>query len=144
MGEPQTATPQELKEPFCRDVDAFSFEFAEKKDERPHEQCDTIPGNACCIAYDSSTCSPSGWKLVLPQGEMRFRFFSANYKFRNDMDTVGVRQGCTFTGYSGSNYNGNAGVITAEQWDKWIVFADSPELSHMDEDIESVRCYCTD
>ena len=43
--------------------------------------------------------------------------------FRNDMDVVGVRAGCIFTGFSGSAFNGNSVVVSAEQWDKWVVFS---------------------
>ena len=42
---------------------------------------------------------------------------------RNDMDTVGVRAGCTFTGFSGSAFNGNSVMVRAEQWDHWVVFS---------------------
>ena len=42
---------------------------------------------------------------------------------RNDMDVVGVRAGCTFTGFSGSAFNGNSVMVRAEQWDHWVVFS---------------------
>ena len=42
---------------------------------------------------------------------------------RNDMDVVGVRAGCTFTGFSGSAFNGNSVMVRGEQWDKWAVFS---------------------
>ena len=42
---------------------------------------------------------------------------------RNDMDVVGVRAGCTFTGFSGSAFNGNSVMVRAELWDHWVVFS---------------------
>ena len=41
---------------------------------------------------------------------------------RNDMDVVGVRAGCTFTGFSGSDFDGNSVMVRAEQSDHWVVF----------------------
>ena len=41
---------------------------------------------------------------------------------RNDMDVVGVRAGCTFTGFSGSAFDGNSVTVRAEQSDHWVVF----------------------
>merc|ERR1712062_215182 len=70
-------------------------------------------GTACAVAYDSSTCN-GGWRLVIPQVEMRFRWFTATYSYRNDIDVIGVRAGCTFTGYSDSSFNGQRMTIRAE------------------------------
>ena len=71
---------------------------------------------------------------------------------RNDIDLIGVRAGCTFTGYSDSSFNGQRMTMRAQQgfdrwaggWDpaRWEVLADSPEFMHMDEDIESLTCHC--
>ena len=61
---------------------------------------------------------------------------------RNDMDTVGVRAGCTLTAYSDSSFNGDRIDIRAETYDRWVVFADHAEYRHMDSDIESLRCVC--
>jgi len=139
--DPTNVTSDELKEAFCRDIDAYSLEFQEKKDERPSQLCDLVPETACAMLYDSGTCS-GGWKYVLPEGQLRFRYFSSYWKYRNDMDTVGVKAGCTFTGFSDSSFNGNSVVLRAEQWDKWVVFANHAQYANMDEDIESVRCSC--
>ena len=42
---------------------------------------------------------------------------------RNDMDLVGVRAGCIFQGFSGSQFNGNSVAVRGEQWDRWVVFS---------------------
>ena len=80
MGE--SANEADLREAFCRDIDAYSFEFDKNqlapvvsggpggpRDEKP-AKCDVVPQTACAVGYDSSTCS-GGWKLVIPVGELR-------------------------------------------------------------------------
>jgi len=157
MGE--SASQNDLKEAFCRDIDAYSFEFEPRtqvvgggsragpvtvgpgyRDEKPNK-CDVVPQSACAVGYDSSTCS-GGWKLIIPIGELRFRWFTSYWSYRNDMDTVGVRAGCTLTAYSDSSFNGDRIDIRADTYDRWVVFADHAEYKHMDNDIESVRCVC--
>ena len=90
----QSANEADLREAFCRDIDAYSFEFDKNqvsvppvappvvpvvpvrpvgpggpRDEKP-AGCDVVPQSACALAYDSGTCS-GGWKLVIPIGELR-------------------------------------------------------------------------
>merc|ERR1712080_451793 len=93
-------------------------------DERPSHNCEAIPPHLCAVAYDSGTCRSSGWK------------------YRNDMDLVAVRNGCVFTGFSGSDYNGDMITIRAQGRDRWVVFRSSSQYYHMAEDIESLQCYC--
>ena len=38
---------------------------------------------------------------------------------RNDIDVIGVRAGCTFTGYSDSSFNGQRMTIRAEGYDRF-------------------------
>ena len=75
-----------------------------------------------------------GWKLVIPIGELRFRWFTSYWSYRcpdnfmfthaklrlprNDMDTVGVRAGCTLTAYSDSSFNGDRVDIKATTHDR--------------------------
>jgi len=152
--DPTKVTPEELTEAFCRDIDAFSFEFQNTTtppvvttppppppDERPSLLCTKVPSHLCAVAYDSSTCS-GGWRLPLPEGQIRFRFWSSWNRYRNDMDTIGVRAGCTFSGHSDSDFNGNSVVVRAQGWDRWVVFERVPQYAHMAEDIESVSCVC--
>jgi len=140
------ATPEEIKEAFCRDIDSFSFEMEPKKaeliDERPSPMCDHVPRSACALAYDSAKCS-GGWKLVIPEGNIRFRWFSSTWKYRNDMDTVGVRPGCTLFLYTDSDFTGHKVRIDSyPDNERWIVLGENPGYSHMDEDVEAVQCYC--
>merc|ERR1712126_320893 len=109
---------------------------------RPSTNCNPIPSHLCAVAYDSATCRPSGWILPLAEGRIQFRFWSSWWKYRNDMDLIAVRNGCVFTGYSDSEYNGDIITVRAQGGDQWIVFRSSSQYYHMDEDIESVECYC--
>ena len=68
--------------------------------------------------------------------------WSSNWKYRNDADVLGLRNGCTFTGFSSTNYQGEKVTITAGTIDRWVVFRDDEAYSHMDEDIESFQCFC--
>ena len=72
--------------------------------------------------------------MVIPVGELRFRWFTSYWSyrfntlssfyscelilFRNDMDTVGVRAGCTLTAYSDSSFNGDRIDIKATTIDR--------------------------
>ena len=96
----QSASQSDIKEAFCRDIDAYSFEFNKEqlpggpvgpgpvgpvgpggpRDERP-AKCDVVPQTACAVAYDSGTCN-GGWKLVIPIGELRFRWFTSYWSYR--------------------------------------------------------------
>jgi len=147
--DPKTATAAEITEAFCRDIDDFSFEFlnetsapVQMRDERPSQLCTKVPEDACAVGYDSALCS-GGWRLVIHEGAQRFKFFSSWWSYRNDMDTIGVRAGCTFTGFSGSRFNGQSAKIAAGQYDRWIVFSREMEYQHIDEDIESLKCSCS-
>jgi len=111
-------------------------------DERPSHNCEAIPPHLCAVAYDSGTCRSSGWILPIAEGTIQFRFWSSWWKYRNDMDLVAVRNGCVFTGFSGSDYNGDMITIRAQGRDRWVVFRSSSQYYHMAEDIESLQCYC--
>jgi len=165
--DPKKATADELREAFCRDVDAYSFDLQriaspantvsvppphqheehgntpDENDERPDKGfCQKVPQGVCAVAYDSSNCN-GGWKLMLAEGQIQFRFWSSYWKYRNDMDLIAVRDGCTFTGFSDSQFNGNSGVVAAKGKDRWVVFYRDSQYRHLDEDIESVMCYCS-
>ena len=40
-----------------------------------------VPRSVCALAYDSSSCS-GGWKLLVPEGQIKFGFFSSYNKYR--------------------------------------------------------------
>jgi len=138
----KNASKENLEEAFCRDIDAFNEAFQiDNNDGKPHN-CDEVPTKACAILFDSGTCS-GGWKLEVTQGtQRRLSYFSSDWKYRNDIDTIGVRSGCTFTGFTGSSFDGNQMVVTAGIVDKWLVLQNSEAYKHFHEDIESFQCVC--
>ena len=81
-------------------------------DERPNPSCSHVQRSACAIAYDSSTCS-GGWKLHIPEGQIRFRWFTSTWSYRNDMDLIGVKAGCTAYLYTDSDFTGHKVRIDA-------------------------------
>jgi len=133
------ATEAEMEEAFCRDVDSFSFDL-NQYDGRP-PACKKIPSRACAMVFDSHDCG-GGWSLEISSGQINFPYFSSYWKYRNDIDLVAVRAGCTFTGYSGSGFVGKRGVIQAGEHDVWIVLGETSHMLHLDEDIESIICKC--
>jgi len=135
------ATAAELKEAFCRDVDAFSFDL--NVDDGKPPKCEAIPRRAdiCGVLYDSSSCN-GGWKLYINEGQISFPYFSSYWKYRNDADLIGVKAGCTLTAFSNTEYSGKRGTFRAEAHDQWWVLEDWAEFSHLENDIESVQCVC--
>jgi len=132
---------ESLEEAFCRDIDAFNEAFAIDDAGRPIE-CPEIPTNTCAVLYDSETCS-GGWTFSAEPGtQKRFLYFSADLKYRNDVDTIGVRSGCTFTGFTGSGFDGNRMVLTAGNSDRWVVIQKEEQVAQFHEDIESLQCIC--
>merc|ERR1719318_1704600 len=136
-------TDSELKEAFCRDIDAFSFEFQAINESTavPYPTCSQVPESACAVAYDKHDCI-GGWKLVIPQGQLRFRWFTSYWKYRNDMETVGVKAGCSLQLYSDSSYNHYTVGVEARTSDRWVVLADTEGFQHMKNDVESLQCFC--
>eukprot|EP00092_Neocalanus_flemingeri_P065792 GFUD01080070.1.p1 GENE.GFUD01080070.1~~GFUD01080070.1.p1 ORF type:complete len:626 (+),score=105.07 GFUD01080070.1:130-1878(+) len=133
---------QDLVEAFCRDVDAFNQAFEVESVWRPSEYCASVPASVCAVVYDSHDCY-SGWSMNITDGaQLSFKYFSSNWKYRNDIDTVGVREGCTFTGYSSSSFDGKSMSISAGHVEKWVVLGQEYQYKHMDEDIESLQCVC--
>lgn len=135
----QKASEAELKEAFCRDIDAYSFEF--NTDNGKPKLCPEVPANACALVFDSHDCS-GGWKMEIAEGQISFPYFSSYWKYRNDIDTVGVRAGCVFTGYSNTDFYGNKIVLRGEPRNSWFVLEEHAQYQHMENDIESIKCQC--
>ena len=130
--EAKKASRKDLEEAFCRDIDAFSEVFEVNSNSGKPISCNNVPPTLCAVMYDSRTCSSGGWKLEVANGtQKRLLYFSSDWKyrleivppfpflifkiveFRNDADTIGVRHGCTFTGFTGSSFDGEQMVVTA-------------------------------
>merc|ERR1712107_20437 len=98
--EPSMENLTQLDELFCRDTEPFS-EFFEVDDQKNRpESCPPLGEECCAVLYDSANCS-GGWQLNVTAGEQRsFSYFSGDWTYRNDADVLGVRHGCTFTGFT--------------------------------------------
>jgi len=137
----KVASREELEEAFCRDIDSFNSAYITDDGSRP-ENCTEISEDYCAVLHDSRSCN-GGWSLnVIDSTNRNFFFFSSDWKYRNDIDTIGVRFGCTFTGFTSTEFSGNKMIITADSTDRWIVLADDEAYKKFDEDIESYQCYC--
>ena len=142
------ATEDDITEAFCRDVDSFNFDmntYDGKKDpsllDGKPSNCEEIPEVACGVAYDSSSCS-GGWAIYLEEGGISFPYFSSYWKYRNDIDLLGVRGGCELIAFSDTEFSGRNETFLAEYIDQWWVLSEHPEFSHLDENIESIFCIC--
>ena len=105
---------------------------------RPYN-CPEIPAvqGLCAILYDSHDCS-GGWNKKLPNRTQ----IRLSYDYKNDVDTVAVKAGCNFTGYTGNNYGPEGINLIATNVDSWTVLSENYETRHFDENIESVICIC--
>jgi len=136
------ASKENLEEAFCRDIDAFSEVFQLDTAAGKPYRCKDVPRQACAILFDSSSCK-GGWTLeVTPGTQRRLQYFSSDWKYRNDIDTIGVASGCTFTGFTGSSFDGDQMVVTAGIADKWLVLQNDNAYKKFHEDIESFQCVC--
>jgi len=136
-----TASKADLTEAFCRDIESFNEAFQMDDSVRP-DACDEVPDTVCAVLYDSGTCA-GGWVLqVTPGTQRRLPFFSSDWKHRNDADLIGLKNGCTFTGFTGSNFDGEKMTFTAGVKDRWLVLQSSTSYSHFHENIESFQCVC--
>merc|ERR1712179_264732 len=62
------------------------------------DRCVPVPSHLCAIAYDDDGCK--GWRLDIPVGEKMFKWWDpVFYWYRNDIEQVSVRAGCSFTGF---------------------------------------------
>jgi len=136
-------TKETLDEAFCRDVEAFSEAF--QVDDLYHrpDNCQPIASDHCAVLYDSSSCAPDSWQLLVRGGEQRqLEYWSSDWKYRNDADVVGVRNGCSFTGWTGSGFDEDSFTLNAGATDRWVVFAESQLYRKFDESILSFQCNC--
>merc|ERR1711974_194858 len=106
--------------------------------------CPPLPTDNCAMVFDSHDCS-GGWNLTVSDGDS-FSFdgliFSSTWWFRNDIDTVGVKSGCNLTMWTEEDYSGLVNSWSVP--DRWLVLEHDPQYTYLHENIESLRCRCTD
>jgi len=132
----------ELDELFCRDTEPFSELFEVDDQINRPASCPPLVDQYCAVLYDSANCS-GGWQLNVTVGEQRsFSYFSSDWSYRNDADVVGVRHGCTFTGFTGGSFDGDSFSLSAGDTDRWAVFERNRQLLHFHEELLSYQCVC--
>jgi len=104
-------------------------------------KCVPVPRNLCAIAYDDDGCK--GWRLDIPEGEKMFKWWDPVYSwYRNDIEQVSVRAGCSFTGFDDSSYNGESFTIRAGSSDRHVDLSAEDDFEDFDEAIQSYSCSC--
>jgi len=104
-------------------------------------KCVPVPNNLCAVVYDDGGCK--GWKLDIQEGEIMFKWWDpVYYWYRNDIEAVSVRAGCTFTGFDDSSLNGESMTVRAGNKDRHIELNDEDEFEDFDEAIQSIACTC--
>lgn len=79
----------------------------------------------------------------MESGDQReFRYWSADWKYRNDADLVAVRAGCTFTAWTEVAFEGEKMILVGGSRDRWVVLAESQDFVNFHENILSFQCQC--
>jgi len=105
------------------------------------DRCVPVPSHLCAIAYDDDGCK--GWRLDIPVGEKMFKWWDpVYYWYRNDIEQVSVRAGCSFTGFDDSSYNGGSFTIRAGNSDRHVDLSAEDDFEDFDEKIQSYSCVC--
>jgi len=168
--DPNTTPDDVLLEAYCRDIDAYSFDLNKEHLEAPNIEnrqanvyaqqpptttgvpqyedpnrpanCEQIPVGDCASGHDSKDCLNS-WTLEIKEGKMQFKWKSLYFAYRNKIELVGVRPGCTFTGYGGKNFDGDKISIKNEgEYNRWVALGEVEEYKALNNNIESVECVC--
>merc|ERR1711936_1022588 len=105
-------------------------------------KCVEVPSHLCAVVYDDEKCN--GWALNINQGEIMFKWWDpVYYWYRNDIESVSVRRGCTFTGFDDSSLNGGSFTIrSGSTSDTHVTLSDEDEYEDYDEKIQSISCVC--
>jgi len=104
-------------------------------------KCTPVPQNLCALVYDDGGCE--GWKLDVPEGDMMFKWWDpVKVWYRNDIEQISVRAGCTLTAFDDSSLNGRRVTIRAVNKDRHVELASDAEYRALDEEIQSISCTC--
>eukprot|EP00096_Caligus_rogercresseyi_P009645 TRINITY_DN3300_c0_g1_i1.p1 TRINITY_DN3300_c0_g1~~TRINITY_DN3300_c0_g1_i1.p1 ORF type:complete len:276 (+),score=63.43 TRINITY_DN3300_c0_g1_i1:867-1694(+) len=114
----------------------------------PESQCPRISSTACAVLYDEENCVSDDWEpIILNNGEQRtfsLRSTLVNLKYKNDIESFVVRQGCTLEAYDDSDFSDDGIRASATQGDLLINLDThrNRKYDSLHNDIESVRCNC--
>ncbi|QQP34765.1 Uncharacterized protein FKW44_022757, partial [Caligus rogercresseyi] len=110
--------------------------------------CPPVAATACAVLYDDRDCTNDDFDgLVLSSGEERsFSLLRSplNLKYKNEIESVAIRSGCTLEAYDDSNFSDDGVRLTAKNGDLQVNFKNHPnrKVDDLESDIESVRCNC--
>jgi len=100
-----------------------------------------VPRHLCAMVYDEDDCG--GWKLDIPlDSRMDWPAWSpTGFWYRNDIESIVVRAGCTFTGWDDS-FSGKSITIRAPSGSDKKINTRESDYDDLHEDIESLHCFC--
>ncbi|CAB4063235.1 unnamed protein product [Lepeophtheirus salmonis] len=112
-------------------------------------KCPPMPRHACAVLFDEENCRNDDWdnSIVLADGEDRsFSLFNSmmNFKYKNEVESFMVREGCIFEAYDDSDYSDDGIRVRALNGDLLINLNShrNDKYESLNNDIESVRCFC--
>merc|ERR1711920_652609 len=86
-----------------------------------------------------------GWKLEIPKAgggrsmKMDWPWWSFS-RYRNDIESISVAPGCTFTGWDDHGFSGRSITVAARGRSTKHAFTDDDEYEDLHEDIEALEC----
>lgn len=161
-----TTSEDDLLEAYCRDIDAYSFEFNQQQNNQivenrqsvmnaqqpqiaqypdPHKppKCDQIPVTSCASVHQTKSCLDGFTLNIDKDAELRLKWATPYFAYRNRIEVVGVRPGCSFTGFAQNNFDGEQIMISNDgEFNRWVALADDVQYQQLNNNIESVQCVC--
>eukprot|EP00096_Caligus_rogercresseyi_P002472 TRINITY_DN1460_c0_g1_i1.p1 TRINITY_DN1460_c0_g1~~TRINITY_DN1460_c0_g1_i1.p1 ORF type:complete len:290 (-),score=40.06 TRINITY_DN1460_c0_g1_i1:230-1054(-) len=112
-------------------------------------KCPQMPAHACAVLFDEENCVNDDWdrSIILADGEEKsFSIINSmlNYKYKNEIESFMVRDGCVFEAYDDSDFSDDSLRARAMDGDLLINLNShrNRKFSTLNNDIESVRCFC--
>jgi len=167
----EQASEADLLEAYCRDIDAYSFDLNTQRmgmnsmggttkkyfpapettakpmyedPERPGH-CDQPPEGVCASVFKTKDCvSDSNWQLdIAKNAELRFKWRTPHYAYKNAIELVAVRPGCTLKAWDKNDFSGETADFVGDgQFNKWVSLADDETYQKLNNRIQSVKCSC--
>lgn len=117
--------------------------------------CQPITDNSCAIVYDDEDCEEGDWTPLSIRADGRPVSFTTNpfkvspaqllknRKYKDDIESLVVRKGCTLTVYKESDCTGRSYTFRASNMEDMIVDElEDSDAKDFDEKIECLKCSC--
>jgi len=99
--------------------------------------CGPVPSSSCAVLYSDEFCGGRSWALLENNRDREID----SWLWRNDVESVSVKAGCTLEGHEFENGRGRGISISAGHVDHHV--EDLEQYEHLlDEDMRSVACRC--